>query len=170
MTVPKHPHVVSIDDVPAVQSSKGTRYAFKRKQLGAAAGGVSLGCSYFELPPGKAAWPVHWHGANEEAIFVLEGEGTLRVGEARVQVVAGDYAALPVGPDAAHQLVNSGSVTLRYLCLSTMLAPEVTTYTESNKVGVMVGSAPGGPKKERTLEGVFRRADGVDYWDGEASE
>ncbi len=162
-----HPHVVSLTDVPAIESSKGTLFASRRKQLGAAANGRALGCSHLELPPGKAAWPLHWHAANEEAVFVLEGEGTLRIGEAKVPLRAGDYVAFPAGPGAAHQIINAGTAPLRYLCFSTMVSPEVAVYPESNKVGVMVGSAPGGSKKERTLEGVFLRADGVDYWEGE---
>jgi uncharacterized cupin superfamily protein len=54
--------------------------AFRRKQLSDAAGGREIGCSLYELPPGKRSWPYHYHTANEEALYVLSGSGTLRVG------------------------------------------------------------------------------------------
>ncbi len=56
------------------------------------AGGKRLGCSLYELPPGKKSWPYHYHTGNEEAIFVLEGGG----GDERT-LESGDYAAFPVG-------------------------------------------------------------------------
>jgi uncharacterized cupin superfamily protein len=54
--------------------------AFRRKQLSEATDGDRLGCSLYELPPGKASWPYHYHTANEEALYVLSGTGTLRIG------------------------------------------------------------------------------------------
>jgi uncharacterized cupin superfamily protein len=33
------------------------------------------------VPPGRRAWPYHYHLENEEAIYVLEGLGTLRIDE-----------------------------------------------------------------------------------------
>lgn len=51
----------------------------RRKQLGNAAGGEQLGCSLYEMPPGQESWPYHYHTANEEAMYVLAGRGTLRL-------------------------------------------------------------------------------------------
>jgi uncharacterized cupin superfamily protein len=56
---------------------------FRRKRLADAAGGCDLGASLYELPPGGKSWPYHYHTGNEEAIYVLAGEGTLRVGGER---------------------------------------------------------------------------------------
>jgi uncharacterized cupin superfamily protein len=50
-----------------------------------------------EVSPGRTAWPYHYHTANEEAIYILHGAGTLRVGNVRSTVTAGDYIALPAG-------------------------------------------------------------------------
>jgi uncharacterized cupin superfamily protein len=68
-------------------------FAFKRKRLGAQAGGKGLGTSWFELQPGKKAFPMHFHLANEEAIFILEGEGVLRRPPGEPPVRAGNYIA-----------------------------------------------------------------------------
>jgi uncharacterized cupin superfamily protein len=98
---------------------------------------------------------------------VLEGSGTLGVGGEEVPPERGDYAVLPTGAETAHQLVNTSDEPLKYLCFSTMVEPDVSVYPDSGKVGVVVGAAPGDPKEKRTLNEVFRRGAGVDYYEGE---
>lgn len=71
------------------------------------------------------------------SLFVITGTGTLRIGQALVELGPGDYATLPIGPDNAHQLLATGSEPLRYLCLSTLDSPEVVFYPDANKVGVI---------------------------------
>jgi uncharacterized cupin superfamily protein len=162
------PHVIRSAALKWEKDSKGDRFGWRRKSLAAAAGGKKLGCSLYELPPGKRSWPYHYHCANEEAIYVLEGEGTLRLAGREHAIGAGDYVALPVGRDGAHQIVNASEKPLRYLCLSTMIEPEVAVYPDSGKVGLFAGSAPGGRREDRHLF-VFLRSDPkLDYWDGEA--
>jgi len=137
--------------------------SFRRKQLAAAAGGDRLGCSLYELPPGKKSWPFHYHTGNEEAIYVLAGSGRLRSAGETEPLESGDYAAFPVGDDGAHRVINDGDETLRYLALSTMDDPDVTVYPDSGKIGVYAGSAPGSDDP-RTVAGYYRRGDDVDYW------
>ncbi|MFY0583369.1 cupin domain-containing protein [Cystobacter fuscus] len=163
-------HVVHSQDIPWTDITQGARVAIRRKQLGAAAHGQKLGCSLLELLPGKQSWPFHYHLANEEALFFLEGSGTLRLGDERVPVSAGDYVALPPGPACAHQLLNEGTQPLRYLAFSTQREPDVLVYPDSQKIGVMAGSAPGGAKAARTLEAYLPLAAKVGYWDGESTD
>lgn len=160
-------HLVHADDLPWTDVAHGTRVALKRKQLGAAAHGRKLGCSLVEVPPGRASWPLHYHLGNEEAVYVLSGAGTLRLGAEALPVRQGDYVALPPGAECAHQLVNDGAEPLRYLCFSTMEAPDVLVYPDSKKVGVFAGAAPGGDKAARTLHAYLPLAAEVDYWEGE---
>jgi uncharacterized cupin superfamily protein len=56
------------------------------------------------VPPGGRAWPYHYHLGNEEAIYVLIGSGTLRLGEREVTLSRGDYVGLPVEEAGAHQI------------------------------------------------------------------
>ena len=77
----RHQQVVNLDELPASIGGKGPRFAFMRKQLGAAAGAQQLGVSFMELPPGARAWPRHYHAANEEGLYILEGRGLVRLGE-----------------------------------------------------------------------------------------
>ena len=89
------------------EQSHGEKFGYRRKQLGSAAGGERLGCSLYEVPPGRRAWPYHYHLANEEAVYVLDGSGSLRLGEREVALSRGDYVALPVGEAEAHQIINT---------------------------------------------------------------
>ena len=140
--------------------------AFRRKRLAAAADGDEIGCSLYEIPPGKRAWPFHYHTGNEEAYYVLAGEGTLRGSDDTTPLSPGAYVALPAGPDGGHRVVNDGDEVLRYLAVSTMQDPDVTVYPDSGKVGVFAGAPPGGDG-ERTVHGYYPRDADVGYWEGE---
>ncbi|MFB6298885.1 MAG: cupin domain-containing protein [Halobacteriales archaeon] len=156
-------------DCEWTETERGTTH-FRRKRLGAAAGGDDLGCSLYELPPGGRSWPYHFHTGNEEAIYVLAGTGELRTPDGTISLTAGDYVTLPANEDGAHRLHNPGADQaedpLRYLMISTMNDPDITVYPDSEKVSVFAGAPPGGDG-ERTLNETFRRTDNVDYWEGE---
>ena len=98
----RHPNVINIDEVETNEVKKGTHHV-RNRRLGTPTGGAQLGGTLTELPPGAISYPFHYHCANEEAIYIISGTGTARIGEARVAVRAGDWIALPVGPDHAHQ-------------------------------------------------------------------
>lgn len=136
---------------------------FRRKQFGEGADGDRLGCSLYELPPGRRSWPYHYHTANEEAIYVLAGSGKLRHDGETHELDAGSYATFPAGESGGHRVINDTGDVLRYLAVSTMTEPDVTVYPDSETFGVYVGSPPGG-REERSLEGYYRVDDDVDYW------
>lgn len=159
----RHPNVVNTSELEAGGFSRGTRFAMSNYVLGQATGARSIGCSLYEVPPGKTAFPTHYHCANEEAIYVLEGTGKLRIGADEVTVGSGDYATFPTGPAHAHLLLNTGSTPLRYLCFSTLISTEVVGYPDSGKIGAMSFSATGQPHVRR----MFRESSHVDYYDGE---
>lgn len=163
----RHRNVTGETDLEWNEHSHGEKFGYRRKSLSSAADGEKLGCSLYEVPPGRRAWPRHYHLANEEAIYVLEGSGTLRIGDEEVGISAGDYIALASGEKGAHQLLNSSGATLRYLCFSTMTAPDVMVYPDSNKVGIFGGAAPGGNKEKRTFSRFLRGDAEAEYFEGE---
>ena len=153
-------------EVETTETAHGTT-RFRRKRLSdAASDDPDIGCSRYELPPGGRSWPFHYHTGNAEAIYVLDGTGTLRTADGKRSVEAGDYVALPAGEDGAHRVVNDADEPLRYLMLSTMREPDVAVYPDSDKIGVFAGSPPGGTG-DRSVEGYFRLEDRVEYWSGE---
>lgn len=140
-------------------------YAVRRKYLARDTGGQDqLGCSLYEVPPGKRDWPLHFHHANEEAIYVLEGSGLLRMPDGEHAIGPGDYAHFRREPAHAHQIINNGDAPLRFLCISGQVAPDVTEYPEEGKMGVFCGAAPGTPDGDRTINEIHRRDAAVGYW------
>lgn len=159
----RHPNVVNVTELKAQGFTKGERFALQNRALGRATGARGIGCSFYEVPPGRTAFPHHYHCANEESLYILEGTGTLRIGTEQVPVRAGDYATFPVGPDQAHQLLNTGTDVLRYLCFSTLHSTEVVGYPDSGKTGAL-GYGPG---DQHWVRSIFRNDGAVDYYEGE---
>jgi uncharacterized cupin superfamily protein len=146
------------------ESSHGNK--FQRKHLGLTdlRDGHGLGCGAFSVKPGKRAFPKHAHLANDEAIYVVSGQGQLVVGEEESSLTTGDFILLPRGAEFAHVLINDGDEDLVYLCISTMNSPEVVHYPDSDKLGVLESVAGWG--SETSVSG-FYRYEKAGYWDGE---
>ena len=148
------------------QTTHGERFENRRKRLSLATGGQLLGCSLFRVAPGRTAFPAHVHHANEEALYILAGTGTLRLGDRELPLQPGDYVTLPAG-GPAHQLIKSSQGDREYLCLSTMISPEVVEYPDSEKVGVIVSGEGSVDPKERKLFKFYPQAKDVNIYEGE---
>lgn len=163
----KHPHVTNISEVEPRVMEKGKKFGFSGKRVGTASGAYALGCGYFEVPPGKQAFPNHYHCANEEGIFILEGTGEARIGKDTVTVGPNDYIAYPPGPEYSHSLKNTGKNTLKYLCISTMLTTEVVGYPDSKKIGAVGLMDPKTGVMGAKLKLIIKEQPSVDYYEGE---
>jgi uncharacterized cupin superfamily protein len=141
-------------------------FTFRRARLGRQADAQRLGASLYEVPPGQATFPYHSHTANEELLIVLRGRPSLRSPQGWRELAEGEVVSFPAGHRGAHQLVNRGSDTVRFLVISEMRAPEVNFYPDSGRVGTME-RAPGSPPDEDAFVGFFRREHASDYWEGE---
>jgi uncharacterized cupin superfamily protein len=133
-----------------------------RARLGHQLASERLGLSLWELPPGQAAYPYHYHLAEEELSIVLEGRPSLRTPDGWRELRQGDVVRFPVGEAGAHQLVNRGEQTVRLLAVSTHGQPDVVIYPDSGKLGAAERLPTGGG-----LRKIFRLDDDVDYWEGE---
>ncbi len=65
------------------------------------------------LPAAGKTTP-HYHEKTEEIYYLLEGRGLMRVADETRVVAAGDAVAIP--PGAVHQITNTGTGVLRFLC------------------------------------------------------
>ncbi len=78
----------------------------KRLRLGDAAGLSQFGVNLLRLLPGVWSSQRHWHTAEDEFIYILEGEVVL-VSDAGEEVLrAGDCAGFKAGEPNGHQLQN----------------------------------------------------------------
>lgn len=129
--------IMNVADAPTSSDASGERFGHSMTELARELGAKEIGANITRVPPGKAAFPMHHHFANEEHFFVLSGSGVLRLGSETYAVKAHDYIVnLPGGPDHAHQLINTGTQDLVYLAISSRIFPEVVGYPDSGRTGV----------------------------------
>ncbi|MES1247965.1 MAG: cupin [Actinomycetota bacterium] len=128
------------------------RESYRGTSVREALGGERIGCTVYELEDGKELWPYHFHWNNDEWLLVVDGAPTLRTPAGERVLRAGNLVGFPEGESGAHALRGPGRVAI----FSTLEQGSVT-YPDSGKVGA-------GPPWDRLY---FRRADAVDYWDGE---
>ncbi len=164
----RHPNVTNLDHVPAREAARGG-FASKAKRISPEVGAKQLACSWLEIPTGKRAFPHHYHCAVEEAIFILEGSGSARIGDEHVPVAAGDYIAYPAGPETAHSLLNTGDGPLRYLCFSTVSPVDIIGYPDSKKIAFEASADASQALQPGSVwvDAMIREQPSLDYYDGE---
>lgn len=158
--------IMNLDEVEFDDVEENGYYTSKRATISDHIGARLLGYNLTELPPGKAQCPFHSHHGEEEMFFILEGEGELRFGDQRYPIRRHDVIACPTGgAEVAHQIINTGTTTMRYLALSNVVEVEACEYPDSKKVLIAAGK-----RGSRGLRGVYRAGDTVDYYDGEKND
>ena len=134
-------------------------YAYTRFRAVSREESDRLTASVYEVPPGKAAYPTHYHTACAELFYILSGTGELSTPQGKRRVTAGDILYFPPDESGAHKLVNaSDSEMLAYLDVDTLAGTDVCYYPDSGKVGVIVAGRPGA---------FFTKDSAVDYYQGE---
>lgn len=155
--------LMNLADVEFDDVEENGVYTSSRAQISDHIGAVKLGYNLTVLPPGKIQCPFHNHHGEEEMFFILEGEGELRFGDQRYPIRQHDVIACPPGgPEVAHQIINTGTTTMRYLSLSTIADVEACEYPDSQKVMIVTGK-----RGERGLRKMFRAEGTVEYYDRE---
>ena len=87
----------------------------------------------------------------------LEGTPTVRTPSGDEVMKAGDIVCFSRGPGGAHKISNVAAEPARVIMMSERADTAATVYEDSDKIGVFAPDT-------RLL---FRRADAVDYWEGE---
>ena len=86
-----------------------------RKKLGDAAGLSQFGVNLLVLEPGAWSAQRHWHTAEDEFVYVLDGEVTLKTNAGDEVLRAGDCAGFKAGEPDGHCLVNHTDAPARVL-------------------------------------------------------
>lgn len=114
--------------------------------------------SIYDIPPGKSAYPYHFHTKNEEVFYIISGSGILRTPDGEKAVSAGDLLFFPANEKGSHKLTNnSDSEMLIYIDFDTANDIDVSFYPDSKKIGVW----------GQDINQLFKVDDRVDYYDGE---
>jgi uncharacterized cupin superfamily protein len=142
-------------------SSDPEGYRAGGNRFGPKIGAVRMGATVYELPPGQALCPYHYE-SEEEWLFVLQGEVTLRHPEGEDVLGPGDITAFPVGPAGAHKTTNNGTETVRMVMFATVDPIGYAVYPDSNKIAFWSDSSDPADHRVRV-----RRGENLDYYDGE---
>ena len=103
-------HVVTKEELPYVIAKEELPYGgIAHKFEGYRYGDVGVSFFLVESPPGGGA-VLHTH-PYEEVFLTLEGQATFTVGDATIEVSAGQIVVAPAG--VPHKFVNSGTGPLR---------------------------------------------------------
>src|SRR5215468_246929 len=102
-TKEKPPTVVDPETV-VVRRGSGYPEPFKapvaareKRALGDALGLSHFGVNLVRLPPGTASSQRHWHSAEDEFVYILEGEVDLVTDASAQRLTAGMVAGFPAG-------------------------------------------------------------------------
>lgn len=160
--------VINLADLKLQEIGDGVGFQAKVASFADQIGSSGLDCMLHVVEPGKKAFPRHSHHREHELFVILEGEGTYRFGDASYRVRSGDVCAAPTGGvETAHQIINTGSTTLKYLGIATRVETEVCEYPDSGKIAVWSGLDP--ETKGPRVRHIFGKDDKPrGYHDGEA--
>jgi uncharacterized cupin superfamily protein len=77
-----------------------------RQRLGDAAGLTDFGVNLMRLPPGAWSSQRHWHSAEDEFVFIVDGEVVLVTDAGEELLRSGDCAGFKAGVKDGHHLRN----------------------------------------------------------------
>jgi uncharacterized cupin superfamily protein len=101
-----------------------------RRRLSDAGGLVDFGVNLMRLPPDAWSSQRHWHSAEDEFVYVIQGEVTLIEDGGETMLRAGDCAAFPKGSGNGHHLINRSGAMAIYLEVGARSADDVTTCSD----------------------------------------
>jgi uncharacterized cupin superfamily protein len=147
------PTIVALDDVPPEDYTGGGDVVAVRRDFGDVLESTRSGVGHLVVAPGTLSAPPHCHAAEEEIFFVLDGDGTLLLGDEEHPVRPGSVVARPPGTGVAHAF-RAGGGGLTLLAFGTREPNDIVYFSRSGKVA---------------LRGIRARflIQQVEYWDGE---
>lgn len=101
-----------------------------KRKLAKALGLSDFGVNLSTLQPGAASSMRHYHSANDEFVYIVDGEATLVTDAGKQLLTTGMCAGFPKGTTDAHHLVNEGTRPVTYLEVGTNFEPDLIGYPD----------------------------------------
>jgi len=101
-----------------------------RQRLGNVVGLDQLGVNLTRLKPGAQSAQRHWHAAEDEFVFVVEGTLVLCENDGETVLAAGAAAGFKAGVANGHCLVNRSTQDAVYLEIGTRSRRDEVDYPE----------------------------------------
>ena len=149
---------IKIEDIPASHRCEHEGYEYFQRKFIPFGGAKNALVRVYEIPPGKSAYPYHYHHKNEETFYILSGEGILKTPKGERQVKAGELLFFPTGPEGAHKITNTSETEmLVYLDFDVVHDIDIAVYPDSDKIGIW----------GKGINKLYSQNSNVDYYDGE---
>jgi uncharacterized cupin superfamily protein len=138
---------IDIAKIPAQSSStypKKFAHVLARREkqrLGDAVGLTQFGVNITRIKVGGSSALRHWHEAEDEFIYMLEGELVLVENGGETVLRPGDAAGFKAGSGIGHCLLNRGGRDALYLEVGTRAGRERVHYPDDDMVMERDGSA-----------------------------
>jgi uncharacterized cupin superfamily protein len=124
-------------EILKVESSTGYPGPFRqavlgrsRKRLGNTVGLDQFGVNLTRLAPGAQSSQRHWHEAEDELVYILEGEVVLCENEGETVLRPGDAAGWKAGVPNGHCLVNRSTRDVVFLEIGSRAKRERAEYPD----------------------------------------
>jgi uncharacterized cupin superfamily protein len=124
-----------------VESSTGYPEPFRqgvlgrsRRRLGNAVGLDQFGVNLTRLAPGSQSSQRHWHEAEDEFVYVLEGELVLCEDGGEILLRPGDAAGFKAGVANGHCLINRSACDAVYLEVGSRSKAESVDYPDIDMI------------------------------------
>lgn len=146
------------DELVGRHKSEHDGYEYYKKEFVSGADANQCAVSIYEIPPGKSAYPYHYHMKNEEVFYIISGRGVLSTPDGVKNVTKGDLLFFPANEKGAHKLTNSSlTEKLVYLDFDTCNDIDITFYPDSKKIGVF----------GEGINQIYKTDERVDYYKDE---
>jgi uncharacterized cupin superfamily protein len=129
-------------DVPAVATTtypaqfRAAVAGRAKRRLGDALGLTLFGVNLTTINPGSQSALRHWHSAQDEFIYVIEGELVLVTDEGEQVLKPGMCAGFAAGKANGHHLVNRTGRDAVYLEVGDRTKHDAVTYPDNNIVAL----------------------------------
>ena len=126
-------------DIASVKVESSTNYpqpyraavaGRSRQRLGNVVGLDQFGVNLTRLKPGAQSAQRHWHAAEDEFVYVIEGTLVLCEDDGETVLKAGDAAGFKAGVAYGHCLVNRSGEDAVYLEVGSRAAHEQVEYPD----------------------------------------
>ncbi len=114
---------------------------------------------FYEIMPGKASFPKHYHSYNTEAFYIIKGNGIIKTINSEINIKSGDVIVFPCGKAGTHKIINTSKTdNLLYIDFDTTNSPDIVHYIDSDKIGII---------EHNVSTTFYRNSDNVDYFENE---
>ena len=107
----------------------------QRKRLGNAVGLDQFGVNLTTLKPGAQSAQRHWHHAEDEFVYIVEGELVLCEDGGETVLRPGDAAGFKAGVANGHCLVNKSDIDVVFIEIGTRAPTDRFHYPDVDLVG-----------------------------------